>query len=107
MSYSIYKSLVIEYLSNKKKICKTTSEYMRRRVYVENPSLVNSLILEKYQDYSICKSRENKYTKGIYSNNLWLKCSYKKKYEKKIKKYVHDIYEIKKIYKTIEYIKNL
>jgi hypothetical protein len=46
--------------------------------------------------------RENKYKKSIYDNNLWVKTSYKKRYEKKIKKYFHDIYIIKKIYKIVE-----
>ena len=102
MSYYIDKSLVIEYLSNDNKICKIITDHMRRRVFTDNFSDINGIILEKYKEYTNGKMRENKYRKSIYDNNLWVKTSYKKRYEKKIKKCFRDIYIIKKIYKIVE-----
>jgi len=107
MSYYIDKSLVIEYLSNDNKICKIITDYLRTRVYADNFSDINVIILEKYKEYTKGKTIEIKYIKNIYDNNSWIKVSYKKKYEKKIKKCFHDICKIRKIYKIVEGLKNL
>jgi hypothetical protein len=107
MGYYIDKSLVIEYLSINNKICKIITDHMRRRVFTDNFSDIHAIILEKYKEYTNGKMRENKYTKSIYDNKLWIKTSYKKKYEKKIKRCFHDIYVIKKIYKIVEGVEML
>lgn len=94
--FYIDKCIVIEYLSNDNKICKIITNFMRKRVYTED---IDFMISNKYKGYT---RKQNKYTKSIYDNNLWENHSYKKKYEKKIKKYFHDVNILKKIYKSVE-----
>ena len=85
------------------KICKIITDFIRKRVYINNLLDIDCMMSDKYIGYI---RKQNKYTKSIYDNNLWIRHSYQKKYEKKIKKCFHDINTITKIYKSIQSIDN-
>lgn len=101
--FYIDKCIVIEYMSNENKMCKIITNFIRKPIYIDSLLDFDCMLSDKYKNYT---RKQNKYTKSIYDNKLWINNSYKKKYEKKIKKCFHDINTITKIYKSVESLDN-
>jgi len=92
--YYIDTSLVIEYLSADNKRCKIITDYNIKKRFISNKHDLNE---QTYIDNKIIK---NTYIKKIYENTNWIKDSYKKRYETRLKREFPLINKLIKVYKS-------
>jgi hypothetical protein len=92
--YYIDTSLVIEYLSANNQPCKIITDYSIKKRFISSKSDLNE---QTCIDNKIIK---NTYKKIIYENTNWIKDSYKKRYETRLKKEFPLIYKLIKVYKS-------
>ena len=93
--FYIEKSLIIDYISLKGKICKISMITKREKGYIDKyvPGC------NKYEKKLLKKIAKNSYVKTIYEKNIWVKEGYQQKYEEKIRKWFPEIKNFIKIYK--------
>ena len=92
--YYVEKSLVIDYLSSKGQICKTSIIIKREKCFMD--SNINP---EKYVEKLSKKMKKKSYIKILYEKNEWSKSKYQKKYESYLgNMYLPIIKELNKVY---------
>ena len=89
--YYVDTSLVIEYLSADNRLCKITTDYGNKKRYLSN---------QKLDDLND-KLKKHTYIKILYEQNSWIKDSYQKKYEKRLKRDFPLIHKLNKVYKSV------
>jgi len=108
----ISKNIIVEYVSNDNKICKTQQTIKMNREYIflknyinYNKEDSNKIKYEKMNQYIKEKISEYEKCKFIYSNDEWKSDFYKNKYKYQIKKIKKQINakKIIKIYKNTSY----
>jgi hypothetical protein len=95
MEYDYYvdKYLIIEFISVDSRLCKITTDLIRKYKYFKH--LYDKDTLNKKQE----KINKKKNQKIIFENGYWVKNTYKKKYEKKLKREFGKMNKLIKIYK--------
>lgn len=102
--YYVQSELIIEYFDIAGRIsCIQTNIHLEKR-YVYQPSDYDSdddqeTSYKKYEAEIERRIIQNTYNKILFNNDEWIKESYRKKYEEKLKNEFKEIHKFKKIYK--------
>jgi hypothetical protein len=104
--YYVQSELVIEYLDKigRNSVIRTNIGRSNQYIYNYDDSDSDDDEETKYKKYLAeieRKIKENTYDKVLFDNNEWIKESYKKRYEEKLKRDFKEISIIKKIYKKV------
>jgi hypothetical protein len=102
--YYIQTELVIEYIDIVGRISSIRTNRSLDRGYIYQSHDYDSdddqeTCYKKYKAEIAKKIAENTYNKILFENDEWVKESYKKKYEEKLKREFKEIHKFKKIYK--------
>lgn len=102
--YYIQTELVIEYIDTTGKISYIWTNRDLTKGYIFNYLDKDSdddheTCYKKYQAEIERKIKENTYNKILFENDVWIKESYRKKYEEQLKREFKEIRKFKKIYK--------
>jgi hypothetical protein len=102
--YYVQTELVIEYLDKMGRLSIIYTDRFVDKRYIYQPSDYDSdddweTAAKKYHAEIEHKIAENTYEKHIFSNDTWVKPSYKTKYDERFMREFKEIHNIKKIYK--------
>jgi hypothetical protein len=102
--YFVKSELVIEFLDEKRALCKTISNRSLKKEYLKDYPDKDSdddeeFQLKKYYEELDKIIAKYIYKKPLFENNLWIKSSYEKKYIKNFKILCPNMVKIVKVYK--------
>jgi hypothetical protein len=102
--YYVQTELVIEYLNKMGRLSYIYTDRVIDKGYIYNPPDYDSdddleTMNKKYHAEIKRRIEENTYNKILFENDIWIKESYKTKYNERLMREFKEIYNIKKIYK--------